>query len=404
MVRGERNVIEFRSKEDLELEFFKELPDLELLGWREERGDLSLFFDLWKVKSLLALKKVNEKLICSDGHNYFLIKEHPQFEEGDKLICEEYGYGYTYDTDVLVKIDDDVNFDEFGKKFSELEGVEHKIDLGKLKGKILNKKVMEQIYDEKSKEAKEKKENYEEDEKRKKEDEEEAKRLWVEKSYYARGDFVVEKNIITNGNHTFTLNRNVNQVYEYNTINYSGFVTELRDRLIDVGESFEFATETEFTKKEGCYKVEFTNKGTFLNGIKVRKDKVIFILNRSVYSGLKKETIEMFNKLSGMKVEFLNLNSINVSSRMSSDKNLKIPIKVDLKDELHFKVSVLGRKAIMGWNDVKEIFFPKSRRIFNSMGISTLTKLGDVMKIPKQEVYDYLKKVVMAGKLGDENE
>jgi len=124
----------------------------------------------------------------------------------------------------------------------------------------------------------------------------------------------------------------------------------------------------------------------------IGENKIQFILDR-IDKDTTKEQIKMLSKLTGMKADTLELKEISV-------KSVKAPIEFSLIDENTFGVDFLGKRKRLDWNTIKDFFFyNNSRSIYNYYDLEQILRMGEYFGLVKQEVYDYLKRVVMVNEL-----
>ena len=135
---------------------------------------------------------------------------------------------------------------------------------------------------------------------------------------------------------------------------------------------------------------------TKINGVKVRKNKICFILDR-INENTTKKDIKLLSKLTGMKADLLGLKDIGLN-------DIKISINVSLIDEDNFNVEIFGVKKELDWDTLKYLFFYNgtSRNISTYFNVGDVLNLGEKFGLSKQDVYDYLKKVVVLNKLNED--
>ena len=100
-----------------------------------------------------------------------------------------------------------------------------------------------------------------------------------------------------------------------------------------------------------------------INDIPVAKAKVLFILGNIRSNDANKTKIELYSKLSGMKVDVLelkdidfHLNGINKGSK-ENENNISIPISISLLDENFFKLTMFDKTIPLNWERIKHYFF-----------------------------------------------
>ena len=150
------------------------------------------------------------------------------------------------------------------------------------------------------------------------------------------------------------------------------------------------------------YEVEFGDKETKINGIKVKKSKVRFILGKCQQE-INNTKIKLLNNLIGMKVDLLELKNIWL---YRGNERIETEVKVTLDNPELFYVELLGKKSKVKWSILKDIFYDngKSRILTSHLNISDLLKLSSCLGLNKQEVYDKLRNIVILNKLGQNND
>ncbi len=103
-------------------------------------------------------------------------------------------------------------------------------------------------------------------------------------------------------------------------------------------------------KKDIIGDMENTNdyKKVFINGVRVRKNKIQFLLRR-ITPETTQEDIKKMNNLSQMQMEFLNLKEIRID-RKGGDIELSVNVDLAGKDEFKenkYKINILNKNKII---------------------------------------------------------
>ena len=143
----------------------------------------------------------------------------------------------------------------------------------------------------------------------------------------------------------------MNKIFDYGFFNpYSVREEKIRDDLIEKKKSFVFKEndkkiyniQIEDNPKKNIIKSLTDGKDTNItkiNGIRIRKNKVNFVLDR-IDENTTKEKIKILNKLTGMKADLVELKNIEL-------KDIKIDTNVSLIDENNFNVEIFGVKEVV---------------------------------------------------------
>lgn len=410
---------EFSNKEDLELEFFKEL-DLEIENIEEEiKNKLNSLFGYYSDLTLIKIIRIIDRRIIGEkpnynGRDYFVFNEVLDLKVGDIIHfdaqkTDEYRYRKEEDTAKIFKMDKEVLNKEFLEKcYNKIKDSTEKLDIDTLNLEILKRedieKKIEGILKKKKVEIKKgKKEEISKEEKERK-----LKEKYEKESVGVFSNGIkINKNIIEDRTDKFILKRNVNKIFDYGYFNEYYFrIKKIRDDLIDKKKSFTFKKDDkkiyniqiEDNPKKNIIKSLTDGKDTNItkiNGVRIRKNKVHFVLDR-IAENTTKEKIKILNKLTGMKADLFKLKDIELN-------NIKIGINVSLIDENNFNVEIFGVKKELDWDTLKQDFFygGGSRSIHTYFSVGDILTLGERFGLSKQDVYDYLKKVVLLNKLNE---
>jgi len=157
-------------------------------------------------------------------------------------------------------------------------------------------------------------------------------------------------------------------------------------------------------------KLSFQGDRIKINDIPVTKAKVLFILGKIRYNQNDKEKIALYNKLSGMKVEVLelkdiefHLNGINRGCGENGDKDkLTMPISITLLDENMFKFTMFDKAIPLNWERIKHYFFESDcgggdikvgRRTHIYFGLKKFQELTAEMGMDRAFVFENLNKL-----------
>lgn len=332
----------------------------------------------------------DEKTVGYDGRYYYAFDS--QFKKGDIIL--------NLDENIIKRVDKQVLDEIFLKTCMEKEIL---VDLSKIKEETITKEILEReinlginlkIEQEKIEEMEQKEETL-----KKEEESKGIKELYNKES---KGDFReidIQKNIITEYNKKFILKRNANLVFNYefwaNTNYHRGRnFSKVEDALINKNESY---TKSENNIK--IYDVDFSEK-TKINDVEVSEAKLRFILNK-INQDTTKETISLLNKLTGMKMDSINLKEIQLNY---NDETIKVSIDISLIDENNFKIKFMDKEKDVNWEFVRKWFFEggDTRSIHYHFTSDKLLEFSMEIGLIKQEIFDYLKKGVMINNLGEE--
>lgn len=389
---------EFNNVEEVELHFFKELDILYLKPVDEEIENK--FNDLFSgyrkdFNFLIVLKVINNEVICCNDEKFYMFNNLLNLNEGEIIFRKNYEYN-------LFKIDKNILNKEFLEECLEKLGNNHLEEDDEIKKDILTKKDIEERIEkvitetefEKQQRLKEKQE-----EKEKENEDYERKKKYEEESILKEGgnDIKVNKNKIEIGTVKFILTKNANELFDYYFLNsYYTSSDEIKEKLIGKEEGFSFYINDkkiydlkyEINKKEAIIK-NLEEKRYYskvkINGVRIRRDKVKFILNRINKDTTKKE-IELMKKLSGIQLELLKLNKIYV-------KEIPIEIKfsvTNIKDR--FLVELFGKQKGVNWGTIRNCF-AYGRSIHQYPSLTKFLIFIGTLGFTKQEIYDKMKEL-----------
>ena len=420
---------EFNSELELEFEFLKEF-DLPVLKEILDNEKIINLFD-YPLKNNIYLcevvKLVDGKVICFKGKNIY----------GDSFFTFENSFDLKENEIILLLEDEDIRDNTIKKIWKLDKNILDKIFLNKcwkIKKKcdgitdkdVIDKKeltqkdienAVNQSYkrDKKEREKEKRKEKKQEKEKEKKA--ENLTEKFEKESVGKIEDYDVNKNIIImNGlnDEKWILKKNVNKIFTFEYLNKrdlygSSTINRIEDFLIGKEESYK--KEIEDTKKvwNKEYKVDFNrdkkkeivasleNKKYYteikINGVKISKAKIFFVLNR-INKNTKKEYIKLLNKITGMKVDILNLKQIEGSGYKNID------IEISLIDKDTFKVKFLNKTKKVNWDFLKtHFFYGSSRSIRRLFSVKEIIEFIEKLGIKKQDLYNHLRKIKITEEL-----
>ena len=158
-------------------------------------------------------------------------------------------------------------------------------------------------------------------------------------------------------------------------------------------------------------KITFDKNKIKIDDVAVSTAKVFFILAKIRANPKERERIELYNKLSGMKVDVLELkelqlyvDGINKGNKDDSNR-LNIPIEINLLSEEMFKITMFGKIVPMGWEKVKHFFFETnyggkekiSRSPNNYIKLNRFQELTKEMEMNKPFIFEELNKIRLFG-------
>ena len=393
----------FNNIEDLE---FKLLKEVKVEDFNINCELFNKFEDLLNYNSRnynfgIVVKVLENKIIVrSPNDSIYLIKT-SSFKLKDIIV---------FKGDKIIKIEDKIFDEKFLDELNEKRRYEmFDLDNFKMNETLFKEKLEYEIlsFYQKGKleEAKKQKEFLEEEKKEKKEDEEREKEF-KEKSIGKFSAFEVDKNILIiefyQGKNIFIFKKNVNELFDYDVFdnervgfsdisNLSSFENYIIKNKIDYTKE----KQKEGKEKIKLYDLEFEKKEDYpkIKGVRIPQNKIGFILSR-IRKEQTKEQIELLKKLTGMKIDLLNLNEISCAGHT-------IEISISLIDENNFEIEFMNKKEKLDWETLKEFFFcgGSSRSVNSFLGKKTIFDLCKLFGLSKIEVFDYLKKLKMLEEL-----
>ncbi len=405
----------FGGLEELEFKFFKELNIDLLKPVEEEIGSKinSLFSNYKTFNLLIALKLIDNKVICSDGDEFYLFDNILNLKDGE-IICLK-----RYDNEIF-KIEKDILnekfLDECRNKLGDYKELDENI---KIKNNFLKKEDIEKEIERVIKETEYEKEDiekeierviketeYEKEErlKEKKEEEEKEKEGYEEKKKYEKESIFnsnkksvkVNKNEIEIGTVKFVLTKNANKIFDYDTLSSYYFSSEnIKETLIkkEVGFAFYINTKKiyelkyEKNKKEEIIKSleekQYYSKAK-INGVRVRRNKILFILDKIDEKTTTKE-IKLWNRFLAIQLDLLNIKKIRI-------KDIPVDINFSVADKNKFLVELFGKKEKLDWEILRNTLC-YGRSINHYLSLEKFIKFSEMVGFTKQDVYDKLKEL-----------
>lgn len=392
---------DYKSIEELEFDLLEEVKiEQELYDCK---GRLNYIINHLILK---VIKVTDDYLIVNNNNHthykFHLIKGKYDFKEGD--FC-------SWNNKIIKKINVEVLDETFIDKILDLKNKHNlkyhdKFEIGEVTDFEITQEMIidkfKEIIDEKNKKIEER-ERLKVIEDETKNDRDKRKREQYEKeSIFKNKNFEVDKKTIMVGIHNhiirkYILKKNVSKVLEYWEVDRTYYSDDtdlgmIENKFIETKESYEKHEENDNKTYDLKYKVDFKVGRIKVNGVKVLKNKLNFVLNRIKDDTTDKE-IKQLNKMSGMNVDFLNLKEINFD-------DLEIDIKIGFDDDL-FEVEFIGKKKKFDWEDIKEIFFygGKRRSVRNWFNKDRMLSFCERMNISKQELFKHLKKLKLVNSL-----
>lgn len=424
----ETNYKECNNIEDLELEFFKELDikedydrEKEEYGDDEEiRDNLKDLFGGYSYPNLnlyKIIKIIDRKIIGYNIDNYqgkyIIFDDILDLKVGDMIDVTKIADYNNKRKARIMKIDEKVLNKEFLQASKRNLGGE-KINMTTFRFDVLTrKKLKRQIKSvQKRKEIQEKINKIRQEKENKKE--EEIQRKWEKENIGIFPRVSVNKNILEIGNDKVILKKNVNKIFQYDFLERGWLhIRDIIDKLVEDKENFTlknmndkkiYNIEFEDNPKKNILKSLTDGKDikdgkdiniVKVNGVRVRKNKIKFILNR-INENTTKEQIKLLNKITGMKSDLLELKEI-----LLNKDSIKVDIKCLIVNENKFDVEIFGIKKCLDWVTLKKFFFYNgtSRSLGNYWRIKELMNFAEDFGLTKQDVYGYLKRIVMVNEL-----
>jgi hypothetical protein len=196
---------------------------------------------------------------------------------------------------------------------------------------------------------------------------------------------------------TYTFKEDINKLFKLEELNspyngYNRYGIEKLDWIEDI--CVENNISYKFLEKRRNYEVIFKDDKMYIDGVSIPKNKATFFISRA--NGIK-ENIEILKKLSAIKVEFLNLKSLEIST---PSYIYNIPIDIKYTDDL-FDITLMNKTIKKDWKDL-EIFKYSTQSLRYCFGTGNLKDIMQLFDISKEDMFDFMKKIQMLDKLGEE--
>ena len=398
------------NREEVEALFLESLEfDEDLDSWDEKLKDfMKNIFDMrYSPQYLTVIFIKDNKVILTSKHKlydgiintkFFVVENTLNFSIGDRAIIIDERKIIKIEKDVFSNIDINIyNFNNadysyiLKPRISEFFNSDR---TGILTGEIINKAIEKLKVRLKETEL-EKKEKVEESKERE-------KSKILKEALYKKGKDIffddnginIKRDRIEIKDYEFKLDKDVNKLFKFEFFNGSyATIYGIKSHLIKGKVSY-------ILKNKGIreYDVNF-HDGNRINGVKITYNKIQFILER-MGDNPTKEQISIYNKLTGMKLDLIKLDYLNIY-RSSGLRQIEIPIKISLIDIDNFKIDFLGEEKEVNWNILNEGFYKNGhvRTIRESWDMKDFIIFCMNIGFEKQEVFDYLKKVVMVKQL-----
>ena len=388
----------FNNIEELEFKIFKEL-NISL----KEPIDISLrdkFNELFSKYCnigtfLIVCETTNKQVICGDEYYYYLL---------DNILNLNIGETFLLKNDEIFRVETSILnesfLDECLKKLENSRKLN--IDDLAIKGDLLKKedieKGVEETINETEKDRLDKLQEKKEEKEKEKGIYEERKKYEEESIFESKGENIrIDKDKITIWDGKLILTKNVNKILDYDFMcGYSVSFENIKEKLIEKEEGFIYygnnkkiyELKFETNKKEEIIK-SLEEKDYYskvkLNGVRVRRNKILSILGR-INENTTKEEIKLWSKFTQMQLDLLDTETIHIE---------RIPISINFSygSKNKFIVELLGKKEEIHWDILNRIFFLHggSRSMGRSPSISKFIELSQRLGLTKQEVYDKLK-------------
>lgn len=404
------------TEKDDELNFIKQLCNI---GYNPTRikfmgmvEDVGIFLTLDYSESEMV--EVNDKEIMKILENKDVVGIIDGYNNTTFVSADMFDKEYL--KELMLRINTLKSEDKIKSYFS----VENGEDVRVITREIVEKNILQAIKD------KEMKEKEEEEERLKRENQEDKMRETKREDYENKG-FYKEYEDGTDKNTGIVIEGNILKKENVSWRNYklefdsplNSFLTFDEVKNLDDGEQNKLLS-TFLSKKIGfnyscsdkdICKITFDKDKVKINDIAVAKAKVYFILAKIRANPKEKERIDLYNKLSGMKVDVLELkelelyvDGINKGNKDDSNR-LKIPIEINLLSEEMFKVSMFDKVVPMGWEKVKHFFFESnyggkekiSRSPNNYIRLNRFQELTKEMAMEKPFIFEELNKIRLFG-------
>lgn len=392
----------YSSLEELEFSILKEVK-IELLGFTDKDKEFislfnKLFYPSWKDCFVIFCGKLDNLSVFYDENQRILVYDGDtsQYKIGDLIFLGD---------DKIVDITEIIN------KSNYLIGVEEIIrekelncidteDISKIDIEFIEKKIKEQIKENKKKEAEKVAEEMESEKLKsdiKEKFEKESIALFLDSKMEVNG-----KSIKRDENEFILKDKNISKIFTYDDLNYLvywNFISKIRERLINLKVDFTF----KINNSQDEININFKDGSVIINNQKINKTRLNAIFNfYESKKQLSKEDLTLLNKLSTMKFEFLDNKSICLNT---DEKNLSIPLEISLVDDDNFKLTLMNKERVFNWEEVKRFFFCNGsiRCCSTNLNRRDFIEFTKLFNIGKGEVLDNLRKLKLLDGLKNEN-
>ena len=205
--------------------------------------------------------------------------------------------------------------------------------------------------------------------------------------YLSRREYVLSKKI----NKAFTI-QELND--EYLRYNYSGtcVLSWIESLCVEKGIGYIYIS----SDKKKSYKVKFKDDKMYVDNVCIPKSRASFFISRATGDT---EKLKQFKELSAIKGEFLGVKEIQIYTDFY---NYIFPIEVECIDK-KFKIEFMDKVVTFDWKQL-EPFRYSLQRLRTRFSTSDIPTLNEMFGISKAEMFDYMKKIQILDKLGDEDE
>ena len=203
--------------------------------------------------------------------------------------------------------------------------------------------------------------------------------------YYYRNEYTFEKDI----NELFTLEELNTAMSKYSFYGIAK-LNWIESLSIKKGISYNFISQD----KKRKYSLKFKNDKMYVDSVLVPKARSSFFVSRANGDT---ENLKKFKELSAIKVEFLALKNITINAGYTYN----IPIEIEYEDKL-FNVTLLDKTIKVDWKDL-ELFKYSTQSLRSNFYSNNMKNLMELFGIVKSDMLDYMKKIQLLDKLGEED-
>ena len=216
----------------------------------------------------------------------------------------------------------------------------------------------------------------------------------------------VEGKVIEHSHSKFYLDLPVHEILPFefwDSINtsYNGDLDMVENYLLEKRIGY-IKHKGEYTNKgysySESYKVSFKEGVIKVNGVKIPKNKIIFILKRADKTS---DKIKLLKKLNGRAVQLLDMKKMEISHI-----SLNVDVGFDTIDGVVFDMEFMGNKYMVDYKDINPLFFGDNGREIRIRNYVNSKKLisfvTNTLGIDKSDFYAYIKRIKMIQSLGDD--